>query len=160
MSRANGPHSGAKLPVHGWRVKDSANRTPLTENKRKLNEPGQGVAESQAGRKSSGNITISIIAAMNSLSLPVRCGLRNSQTINPSGVTSRARPLSDSVISVLPPGSRSHDPQVLENRGWAGLSAKDQTTSWVKGSNSITFDRPACPWLSKISMWPLSSRVG
>ena len=42
---------------------------------------------------------------------PTRCGVRNSQTISPSGVISKARPRSVSVMSVLPLSSRWLVPQ-------------------------------------------------
>ena len=45
---------------------------------------------------------------------PARHGLRNSHTISPPGVTSKARPASDSVISVFPFGRRCAVPQVAE----------------------------------------------
>jgi uncharacterized protein len=52
-----------------------------------------------------------------------RTGLMNSQTISPSGVTSRIRPPTDSEISVLPFASRSCAPRTSLSKGSSGVPA-------------------------------------
>src|SRR5699024_6319085 len=52
---------------------------------------------------------------------PPRTGLMYSQTMSPSGVTSTSRPALDSVISVLPLGSRCADERILLCNGCSAV---------------------------------------
>jgi hypothetical protein len=89
----------------------------------------------------------------------LRNGFRNSHTISPPGVTSKARPLSDSATRVLPLGRRWFDPRLtVKKEPWSG-AAYDQTTRPRSRSTSRTRDQPRERPLSKTSSRPSGSIV-